>query len=193
MNEKIKQLHRAKLVPAITSLLFGIALIIARRGAMDVAIKIGAVMLGLAGVACIMMFLSGKVRETPQMVIGCLLLLGGVLAWIYSGVLVDIFPILTGIGLILNGLSNLAAVKAENAGAGLVLLFSILMVAGGVMIIVYSRAMEDPLLIWLGVGYILNGLMDLILMYRVKDVLMGKGTVSGDDDTDDDDDIGSVK
>lgn len=80
--------------------------------------------------------------------------------------------------------------KAENAGAGLVLLFSILMVAGGVMIIVYSRAMEDPLLIWLGVGYILNGLMDLILMYRVKDVLMGKGTVSGDDDSDDD---GSVK
>ncbi len=190
MNERIKQLHRAKLVPAITSLLFGIALIIARRGAMDVAIKIGAVMLGLAGVACIMMFLTGKVRETPQMVIGCLLLLGGVLAWIYSGVLVDIFPILTGIGLILNGLSNLAAVKAENAGAGLVLLFSILMVAGGVMIIVYSRAMEDPLLIWLGVGYILNGLMDLILMYRVKDVLMGKGTVSGDDDSDDD---GSVK
>ena len=80
MNERIKQLHRAKLVPAITSLLFGIALIIARRGAMDVAIKIGAVMLGLAGVACIMMFLTGKVRETPQMVIGCLLLLGGVLA-----------------------------------------------------------------------------------------------------------------
>ena len=120
MNEKIKQLHRAKLIPAIASLLFGIALIIARRGAMDVAIKIGAVMLGLAGVGCIMMFLTGKVRETPQMVIGCLLLLGGVLAWIYSGVLVDIFPILTGIGLILNGLSNLASVKAENAGAGLV-------------------------------------------------------------------------
>lgn len=190
MNERIRQLHRAKLLPAITSIAFGIALIIARKGAMDVAIKIGAVMLGLCGLGCILMYITGKVRELPQMCIGCLLLLAGVLCWIYSGVLVDIFPIITGIGLILNGLSNLAAVKAENAGAGLVLLFSMLMVAGGVMIIVYSRAMEDPLLIWLGVGYILNGLMDLILMYRVKDVLMGKGTVSGDDDSDDD---GSVK
>ena len=58
MNERIRQLHRAKLLPAITSIAFGIALIIARKGAMDVAIKIGAVMLGLCGLGCILMYIS---------------------------------------------------------------------------------------------------------------------------------------
>ena len=152
MNERIRQLHRAKLLPAITSIAFGIALIIARKGAMDVAIKIGAVMLGLCGLGCILMYITGKVRELPQMCIGCLLLLAGVLCWIYSGVLVDIFPIITGIGLILNGLSNLAATReySGNGGAGLIVLFSILMIAGGVLIIIYANRMVGPLMIYMG-------------------------------------------
>lgn len=196
MNERIRQLHRAKLLPAITSIAFGIALIIARKGAMDVAIKIGAVMLGLCGLGCILMYITGKVRELPQMCIGCLLLLAGVLCWIYSGVLVDIFPIITGIGLILNGLSNLATVRESggNGGAGLIVLFSILMIAGGVLIIIYANRMVGPLMIYMGIGYILNGLMDLTLMYRVKDVLMNKsGAIPAEPADNDEDDGTSIK
>ncbi|MBR0266005.1 MAG: hypothetical protein IJQ71_01065 [Clostridia bacterium] len=196
MNERIRQLHRAKLLPAITSIAFGIALIIARKGAMDVAIKIGAVMLGLCGLGCILMYITGKVRELPQMCIGCLLLLAGVLCWIYSGVLVDIFPIITGIGLILNGLSNLAATReySGNGGAGLIVLFSILMIAGGVLIIIYANRMVGPLMIYMGIGYILNGLMDLTLMYRVKDVLMNKsGAIPAEPVDNDEDDDTSIK
>ena len=178
MNEAIKQLHRAKLIPAITCLAFGIALIIARKGAMDVVVKIGAVMLGLCGVACIMMYLSGKVRELPQMIIGCILLIAGVCAWIYSAALVDFFPVITGIGLVLNGLSNLAALSnsEDNAGKGLILIFAALMIAGGVLIIINSRTVAEPLMIYMGIGYVVNGLLDLTLMYRMKNVLLNKGT-----------------
>ncbi len=196
MNERIRQLHRAKLLPAITSIAFGIALIIARKGAMDVAIKIGAVMLGLCGLGCILMYITGKVRELPQMCIGCLLLLAGVLCWIYSGVLVDIFPIITGIGLILNGLSNLAATReySGNGGTGLIVLFSILMIAGGVLIIIYANKLVGPLMIYMGIGYILNGLMDLTLMYRMKDVLMNKsGAIPAEPVDNDEDDDTSIK
>ena len=45
MNEMIKRLHRAKLIPALISIAFGIALILARRSAMTVVVKIAAGML----------------------------------------------------------------------------------------------------------------------------------------------------
>ena len=42
MNEMIKRLYRTKLVPALLSIGFGIALIIARQSAMEVIVKIAA-------------------------------------------------------------------------------------------------------------------------------------------------------
>ena len=175
MNETIKKLQRTKLVPAVLSIAFGIALIIARKGAADVAVKIGAVMLMLCGVGCLLMFLFGPVKkEGTQLVVGGILALIGLLIWFNSSALVDLFPIFTGIGLVLNGLSNLAPLSQpeENAGNGLIILFSVLMIAGGVMILIQPAAIRDALLIYVGICYILNGVMDLILLHRVREVLL---------------------
>ncbi len=174
MEEMIKRLHRAKLVPALISIAFGIALIIARQSAMDVAIKIGAVMLMACGAGALAMYLFGPIKDGAQLMTGGFLALLGVLAWVFSRDLVDLFPIITGIGLILNGLSNLStlSVPQRYAGKGIVTLFSILMVACGILILVRPGAVADALLIYVGISYIINGVFDVVILYRVKEFLL---------------------
>lgn len=174
MDVMIKKLHRAKLVPAFISIAFGIALIIARQAAMEIAVKIAAGMLIACGVGCVLMFLFAPVRESMQLAVGGLLAAVGLLGWFNSGFVVDLFPILTGIALVLNGMSNLAPLAApgENAGTFLIVLFSVLMIAGGLFII-FNRGIALPvLMIYMGVCYVINGVLDLIILHRVKTFLM---------------------
>jgi uncharacterized membrane protein HdeD (DUF308 family) len=173
MNELIKRLHRAKLVPALISIAFGVALIIARRSAMEVIIKIAAGMLFACGVGSVLMYLFSPAKESMQLTVGGMMAAAGVLGWLCSDMLVNLFPILTGIGLILNGLSNMAPLSTpgENAGTGLILIFSILMIVGGLFIVFHPAAVEDMLMVYIGIGYVVNGIFDLIILYRVKEVL----------------------
>ena len=176
MEKTVQSLHRAKLVPALLSVAFGVALIIARKGAMDVIVKIGAVMLMAAGAGGLAMFLFGPVKEKMNLVVGGILAVAGVLAWAYSMTLVDLFPIITGLGLILNGMSNIAALsqvqEKEKAGAWILALFGAIMIAGGVFIVWHPASVEDYLLIYVGISYIVNGVFDLIILHRVKDFLL---------------------
>ena len=67
-NELIKRLHRAKLVPAVISIAFGIALIIARQSAMEVIVKIAAAMLIACGVGPDMMRLSVGIEDVKDII-----------------------------------------------------------------------------------------------------------------------------
>ena len=108
--------------------------------------------------------------------VGGLMALVGVLAWFYDDVVVDLFPILTGVGLACNGLSNLTtlSMQGEYGGKWLVILFSIIMLVGGILIALHPKFIEDALLIYVGIGYIVNGIFDLILLHRVKEVLLNQ-------------------
>ena len=174
MNEAIKRLHRTKLVPALISIAFGIALIIARRSAMGVMVKIAAGMLLACGVGCILMYFFAPVKESMQLATGAVMALLGLIAWIYTDTFVDLFPIITGIGLILNGMSNMATLSMpeQYPGKGLIIVLSVLMIAGGVFIVFHPAAVENMLMVYVGICYILNGTFDLILLYKVKNFLM---------------------
>ena len=174
MQETIKRLHRTKLVPAFMSIAFGIALIIARRAAMDVMVKIAAGMLIVCGVGCVLMYFVAPVKESMQLTVGALIAVIGILGWAYTETIIDFFPILTGITLILNGLSNLAPLGTPegDAGKGVIVVFSMLMIAGGLFIAFHPASAENMLIIYIGVSYIVNGVFDLILLHRAKNILM---------------------
>ena len=176
MEEAIKRLHRAKLVPALISIAFGIALILARRSAMTVAVKITAGLLMAGGVGCVLMYLFGPVKEPMTLGVGAIMALVGILVWFNDDIVVDLFPILTGVGLACNGLSNMASLGLAGyyEGKWLVILFSLIMIVGGVLIAFHPKFMEDALMIYIGVGYAVNGVFDLILLHQVKDVLLNK-------------------
>ena len=176
MKEMIKRLHRAKLIPALISIAFGIALILARRSAMTVVVKIAAGMLMACGIGSLLLYLFAPIKEPMALAVGGLMALVGVLAWFYDDVVVDLFPILTGVGLACNGLSNLTtlSMQGEYGGKWLVILFSIIMLVGGILIAIHPKFIEDALLIYVGIGYIVNGIFDLILLHRVKEVLLNQ-------------------
>ena len=175
MSEMIKRLYRAKLVPAILSIAFGIALIIARQSAMEVIVKIAAGMLIACGVGCVLVYLLGPVKDSTQFVVGGFAALIGFLAWFNAGFVVSLFPIITGIVLLLNGLSNLATLSMPDVNTGnraLIIIFSVLMIAGGIFILFHPAAVEGALMVYIGIGYVINGIFDLILLYQAKTVLM---------------------
>ena len=174
MNGIVKRLLRAKLVPALLSIVFGIVLIIARRSAVEIAVKIAAGMLVACGIGCLLMYLFAPVRESMQLVVGGFLAAVGLLAWFNTDLVVDLFPILTGITLILNGLSNFAPLTSpgENAGTSMIVVFSGMMILGGLFIIFHRGAAIDVLMIYMGVIFIVNGILDLVLLHRVKDILL---------------------
>lgn len=174
MEETIKRLHRSKLVPALISIVFGIALILARRSAMTVAVKITAGLLLAGGVGCVLMYLFGPVREPMMLGVGIMMALVAVLVWFNDDMVVDLFPILTGVGLACNGLSNMASlgVAGYYKGKWLVILFSLIMIVGGMLIAFHPKFVEDALMIYIGAGYAVNGVFDLILLHQVKDALL---------------------
>jgi len=175
VSELIKRLYRAKLVPAILSIAFGIALIITRQSAMEVVVKIAAGMLIACGVGCVLVYLFGPIKDSSQFIVGGILALIGFLAWFNSGFVVGLFPIIAGIVLLLNGMSNLATLNMPDVEGGnrvLIVIFSVLMIAGGIFILCRPAAIEGALMVYIGIGYLVNGIFDLILLYRAKTILM---------------------
>ena len=174
MNEMIKRLYRTKLVPALLSIGFGIALIIARQSAMEVIVKIAAGFLIACGIGCVLMYLFSPVRDSMQLLVGGFMALIGFLAWFNSGFVVDLFPIFTGIALVLNGMSNMATLSNPGFSSGrtLTVIFSVLMIAGGLFILFRPAAVEGMLMVYIGICFVINGIFDLILLRRAKEVLM---------------------
>ena len=98
----------------------------------------------------------------------------GFLAWFNAGFVVGLFPIITGIVLLMNGLSNLATLSAPGfyPNRGLIVFFSVLMIAAGIFILIRPAAFEGALMVIIGVSYLVNGIFDLILLYQAKNMLM---------------------
>lgn len=169
MNETLKQLLRSKMVPAFMSIAVGIAVLIARKAALDVMVKIIGGLMIAGAVGFFGMYFFGPYRDSTGLLGGALSAVIGVLLIIYAPAVVDFFPTLMGIVLILNGLSNLtqAAVGGENRV--LIGLLGILIIALGVLILVRPGPMANAIIIYIGISMIVNGLFDLILLYKIKD------------------------
>jgi uncharacterized membrane protein HdeD (DUF308 family) len=46
------------------------------------------------------------------------------------------------------------------------------MIAAGILILIHPAAIEGALMVVIGISYLVNGIFDLILLYRVKAMLM---------------------
>ena len=171
MNEIAKELLRTKMVPAVLSMIVGIALIIARRAALDVLVQvIGWIMIvGAVGFAA--MYLFGPYKDKTGIIAAVLSGLIGVLFVTQADVIDDFLLILVGVTLILNGLGNLAGAFAGGENRVLAGILSALIVILGVLIITHPGSMMDAITVYMGISLILNGILDLFLLHRVKDAI----------------------
>ena len=144
MKENIRTLMKGKLIPAILSIVLGIVLIIARRAALDVLVKIVRILIAVAGLAFIIAyFVRGDSNGKLQLTVGpaAVAVIFGIVLFFCASAVVDFFPILMGV---------------------IVVIF-------GVLIVLRPGFVADAVMVFIGAFFIVNGLFDLFIVKRYND------------------------
>ena len=179
LQNTMKQLLRAKFIPAFGSILLGIVMIIGRRSVMDTLVRVSGWLIAAGGAVYLLNFLFRERKEgySLGMALGpaVIAVIFGLVMVYFAETIDDIFPIIIGITLFLNGLSNLAATRVSGENRLLVILMSILLMLCGVLLVVFSlrnpNAATNTVSLYSGAVLVVNGLVDLFLLWRMKEML----------------------
>ena len=167
MDYRVKQLVRGKLVPAVLSIVLGIMIIIARRAAVDVLVKVIGGLVIAAGIGFFVIYLTREEKTSGnlKMVIMCslVMILAGVLLFVFAPNIVDIFPVIMGVYLILNGLSHMTAGYVDHDNRLIASLMGIVLIALGVLIVLQPAFLVNTIMIFIGAAFIVNGVSDLLM------------------------------
>ena len=173
MEYRVKQLLRSKVVPAVLSIVLGIVIIIARRAAVDLLVKIIGGLVIASGIGFIMLYLTRQNREAGNfpmvLACGCTAVLIGILLISFAENIVNIFPMLMGIYLILNGLSHFSAAYVSPRDRILICVMGVLVIALGILIVLRPGAIVNMTMVFIGASFVINGVMDLLMIRRVRE------------------------
>ena len=167
MDYKVKQMMDSKLVPAVLSIILGIVIVIARRSAMDLLVKIVGGIVIAAAIGFIVVYLTRPDKESGNLTMvlvsaGAAALIG-ILIISFAEVIVDFFPILMGLYLILNGLSHLTAGYADPENRAIAVVMGVLVIVLGALIVLQPGFLMNTIMIFIGASFILNGVSDLLM------------------------------
>ena len=172
MMYRIRELLRGKLMAALLSIALGIVIIIARRAALDLLVKIMGGLVITVGVAMVAVYLT---RPDPSrgnlkmvLMVAGVAALAGLLLITCAETVVDFFPTMMGILLILNGLSHLAAAGVVPENRFVTVASGVIAVAFGVLLVMRPGFIADAMMIYIGAFFILNGLMDLAVVRQLS-------------------------
>ena len=176
MEYRVKQLLKSKMVPAVLSIVLGVVIIIARRAAVDLLVKILGGIIVAGGIGMFITYLLRKDKEAGDLTMVLVLTLSSVLAGLllilFAGNIVDIFPILVGAYLVMNGLSHITAAFVSKEDRVLVGIMGVLVIVLGVMIISRPGFLVNFILVFIGVSMVVNGIMDLLVLKRIRGNVM---------------------
>ena len=176
MDYRVKQLMKGKLVPAVLSIVLGIVIIIARRAAVDVLVKVIGGLTAAAGIGFFMVYLTREDKSAGnlKMVAICtiLMILVGALLFVFAANIVDIFPIIMGIYLILNGLSHMTEGYVDSDNRLIASLMGIVLIALGVLIVLQPGFLVNTIMIFIGAAFVVSGISDILLVIRVNGGLL---------------------
>jgi len=168
MEYRVKQLLNSKLVPAVLSIVLGILVVIARRSALDLLVRIIGGLVITGGIALIAVNLirpnAGSGNMTTVLVMGGLAILAGIILISCAEGIVDFFPTLMGIFLILNGLSHLAFAGTDPDNRIAATIMGAIIIILGILIVMHPGFIANAIMIFIGSAFIVNGLFDLFMM-----------------------------
>ena len=169
MNDMMKRLMRNKVVTAALSVIVGVVLIVARRSALDEIVRIigGLMLLGAAVYG--VFYLIGFYKDSTQLMTAAGCAAAGIIFLSWPRLIVDLFPILAGVALILNGMSNLAeAGRTKEKGTAVT---AVLVIIAGILIAFPPGFIANAIVLCVGIGLTLNGAFDLMMLYKARDEL----------------------
>ena len=169
-------LLRKKIVPAVLSILLGVVIVLARRAALDMLVRIIGWMVVVSAGALVGVYFARQAREPGSL--GITLIVAGLTVMVGLGlvfgaeIVVDFFPMMMGIFLILNGMSNLVEAFSDPDNRLAAGLAGVLTILFGLLVVTRPGAVADAVMIYIGVFMILNGIFDLVLLHRMKNKLV---------------------
>ncbi len=170
MENRFRELAKSKTIPGLLSIALGIIMIIARRAALDLLVRIiGGIVLtgGLAFLAVSLVRPDIVENAKNNMIMAALMILAGLILILSAESIVDFFPTLMGILLILNGLSHLAAAGADRENRMFDLLIGIVTMILGILIVMQPGAIANMAMVFIGASFVANGLFDLFMVRRM--------------------------
>jgi len=172
-NEQMRELFRNKIVIAIAGIIFGIILIVHAAAAVDALVRIlGAILLVASAVYLIRYFMQKETKQNAFVVMGIILAAAGLFFVIRPDTIVNLFPLIIGIVLILSGVSDLVHAiglnKAKVQGALVFIVLSILVIVLGVVVLLHPGTVADMLVTVMGISLLINGALDLVILAVTK-------------------------
>ena len=153
-----------KTIIAIASIAIGVIMIIKGGSIADDMVRITGYILIGAAVAYAVSYFIGNVRDSVLLGYAGAAGIAGLLMVLLAKTIVSIFPVLAGVVLILNGVINLTQggeAPAYSKGTAL------LMIALGVLVIIFKYTVVNVVVILTGIGLVLNGVSTLDIIRRL--------------------------
>ena len=163
MKETFDRLIRNKAILAVACIVIGIIMVIMGDNLLRTGISIIGYVLIAAAVAYVVLYLSGKNRDSFQIVNAVLAAVAGILLVTHPGLVANALPIIVGILLILNGVLNLT----QGGDSRIPTVLAILMVILGIIVLTHPWILNNIVVRCAGVALILNGLFDLDIIRRI--------------------------
>ena len=173
MEYRARMMLKEKTLPALLSVALGIVIIIARRSALDLLVKIVGGLIIAGGVAAVAVYLNRKDRDKGDLkmvlIMAAAAAVIGLLLISLAESIVDFFPTLMGIFLILNGLSHLTMASVDEGDRVLTAIMGVIVIIFGVLIVMRPGFVADAVMVFIGAFFIVNGLFDLFIVKRFND------------------------
>ncbi len=168
MNERLSSFLKNRLVAAIAAIVFGLILIFGQAQVLEVLIRfMGYVCIGGA-IACALVYFVRANHDPMQVVAAVFLAFLGLIFILATTAIVDLFPVIMGILLVLGGFSDLANAYAlsqvGDAGWKVTLVMGVLVLVLGILICLHPGFIADMIIAFMGVTLLLSGVFDLYMM-----------------------------
>ena len=166
-----------KLISAIACIIIGILLIVFRRSALDLLVKIVGLIMIIGG---LIVFLGGRVKARStagtgisETTLACAAIIVGLIFIIGARGIVNIFPIIMGIILLITGLSNLTGTltlsdEARGSSWTFSLILSIVVLILGLLVLFHPGAIANAIVFFVGVSVLIGGINQLLVYLKTR-------------------------
>ncbi len=170
VSDGISRLIRNKVIIAIAGIVFGAVLIVMKSAAVDALVRIfGWILLAAAAVYIIRYLIAkGENRHTSLITMGIVLAIVGLFFVVNPSAIVNFFPIVMGLILIVSGISDFVNAvtlkKASITGSGWFILISLIVIVLGVCVLLRPDILANLIIVLTGITLLVDGVLDLLMM-----------------------------
>ena len=172
MNSDYKKvLQDNQPVFAVISIIIGLILVFFRRFAVVTLVRVVGIMCLLGAAAFAVMYFTRKERNQVQAMFAIGTAIVGFIFAAFPGFIVELFPILFGITLILSGIGDLGQALSSNQGGSgkiLMVILSAAIILAGILAIFRPGFIADIIIVFIGVCMIANGIFDLFVVKQAS-------------------------